>query len=273
MELEFEFADMAYFEEYDSQTKVLLMIPSALESRTKIFLFDEFTDYCSNYYSIQNNKAALLYCENEREKEFEYHNKITLYTSDSYNMHSIISDEDWGNDYLIYNYMNFPIFIEKSKDYQSIYTSEYSSRFTFFGAENPYIFNAFYSYVKKTFNMEGININNYLNLTQMNLRINSNYLPWFEFYNFYFNQLDLKINFYINQIYGGSDIYECTADDVNQKDLLFLTYPISNKKCKNKRSIFNRLFTLDGTKILSGYITPDSYFDIYAEIDNDNTVI
>jgi len=108
----------------------------------------------------------------------------------------------------------------------------------------------------------------------MNFRINSKYLPWFEFYNFYFNQLDLKINFYINQIYGGSDIYECTADDVNQKDLLFLTYPISNKKCKNKQSIFNRLFTLDGTKILSGYITPDSYFDIYAEInkENDNVI-
>ena len=54
----------------------------------------------------------------------------------------------------------------------------------------------------------------------------------------------------------------------------FLTTPISNSKCKNKRSIFNRLYSLDGTKILSGYLDANSYFDIYAEIkDEKNTII
>ena len=36
---------------------------------------------------------------------------------------------------------------------------------------------------------------------------------------------------------------------------------------KNKKSVFNRLFSLDGIKILSGYITPDSYFDVYIDTD------
>mgnify|MGYP006873028383 CR=1 FL=1 len=276
MNLEFEIADMAYVEAKDHQTKVVLMIPSEHQSGTKIFLFDEFINDCKDSYSIPPHQTVLLYCPNTEEgKEFESHNNITTYISDSYkhNIHSIISEEDWGTDYLIYNYMNFPLFIEKSDEEQIITTKNYPPKFTFFGAENPYIFNAFYSYVKKNAKIGGININNYLNLTQMNLRINSNYLPWFEFYNFYFNQLDLKINFYINQIYGGSDIYECSAYNFDERDLSTLAYPISNMKCSNKKSIFNRLFTLDETKILSGYITPDSYFDIYAEIDNGNTII
>ena len=44
-------------------------------------------------------------------------------------------------------------------------------------------------------------------------------------------------------------------------------------KCKNKKSIFNRLFSFEGTKIVSGYITPDSYFDIYVEVKNDTNKV
>ena len=44
-------------------------------------------------------------------------------------------------------------------------------------------------------------------------------------------------------------------------------------KCKNKKSLFNRLFNLGGEKILSGYLAPDSYVDVYAEIDKDTDAI
>ena len=112
-------------------------------------------------------------------------------------------------------------------------------------------------------------MNNYLKLTQMNVRISSLYLPISEFYNAYLNQLDTKVNVFIRQIYGGSELYECDASDYDIHDLQFLTTPISNAKCKNKRSIFNRLYPLEGTKIISGYLAPNSYFDIYAEINDD----
>ena len=116
-----------------------------------------------------------------------------------------------------------------------------------------------------------INLSNYLKLTQLNIRIGTEYIPWFEFYNIYFNQLNVKVNLFIRQLYGGSELYECDASDYDIHDLQFLTTPISNEKCKNKKSVFNRLFPLDGTKVLSGYIAPDSYFDAYAEIVDDTT--
>ena len=81
--------------------------------------------------------------------------------------------------------------------------------------------------------------------------------------------ISINYNIFIRQIYGGSELYECDASDYDIHDLQFLTTPISNAKCKNKKSIFNRLFSLDGTKILSGFIAPDSYFDGYAEIKDD----
>ena len=54
------------------------------------------------------------------------------------------------------------------------------------------------------------------------------------------------------------------------KDLSLLTAPITKEKCENKKSILNRLFTFDGTKIISGNLGPDSYFDIYIEINNED---
>ena len=123
---------------------------------------------------------------------------------------------------------------------------------------------------------DGINFNNYQKITQMNLRINTKYLPWYEFYNFYINKMKVPLNAYIKQIYGGSEAYECDGEGFNERDLTFLTTPISNMKCKNKRSLLNRLFYFDGTsKILSGYLGPDSYFDMYVEVahEEENTFI
>ena len=140
---------------------------------------------------------------------------------------------------------------------------------------NPFSFKLLYRYGEKYFKEEyGVNFNNYIKLTQINHRFYPKSFPEFDFYNGYFNNLNIGINIYIKQLYGGSIIYECNADDVDEKDLTFITTPISNKKCKNKKSLLNRLFSLDGTRIISGYITPDSCFDIYAEIDDkENTNI
>ena len=60
---------------------------------------------------------------------------------------------------------------------------------------------------------------------------------------------------------------------MNIKNLDKLTMPISNSKCKNRKSLINRLFNFNGEKIITGYITPNSYFDIYIEIDKDTNSI
>ena len=204
--LEFEKKESVQINASESHTTVVFIIPREHESNTKLYIVNDIIEEYKDSYTIPGDKSTLIFCEDKEGKAFEYHNNITTFTSNNKNMHFIISEENEGTDYLIYNYMNFPIFVGKSTQETKITTKNYPPRFTFFGVENPYLFKAFYNTLYKTYKYSHININNYLNLTQMNFRINSKYLPWFEFYNFYFNQLDLKINFYINQIYGGSDI-------------------------------------------------------------------
>ena len=260
-------------EKNDSRTTFVLIMPSYYEYKMKLFLVDEIDENFSSLYYIPANTNKIIYVNEMEKKKIPEYNDISTYNSKNKNMHIIFSEENEGTNFIINNFVRLPILVEKSNQDQNIYLKKYNPKFAFFGAENSFIFNAFYRLAEKYAKYNGINVNNYVKLNPMHFRINSKYLPWFEFYNFYLNQLDLKVNVYIKQIYGGSEIYECNADDVNENDFTFLTKPISNAKCKNKKSIFNRLFTFDGTKIISGYITPDSYFDGYAEINNDDTTI
>ena len=265
-----EFERKSFFLEIqkeDPNTTVAIIIPSDYESKVKLYLADELEDKCKDSFKIPANTAKIIYCNDE--KEFVYLNNITTFISNEKKMHIIFSEENEGTDFIIQNKVGLPIFVEKSDKEQTVTIIKYSPRFSYFGAENPYLYNTLYNYVQNL--IKDINVKNYAKLTQMNLRINSKNIPWYEFYNFFFNKLNMKdkVNIYIKQIYGGSDLYECDADDYDERNFTFLTTPISNVKCKNKKSIFNRLFNLDGTKILSGYIAPDSYFDIYAEINTE----
>ena len=193
---------------------------------------------------------------------------MLTYKSSYKNLRVNFSDEE-ATDYIIQNYLGLVIYVEKTEKDCNITVTKYPNKFSFFGAGEPYIFNSFFNYAQiYLITKYGYNLNNYENLPQINIRFNSKKLKFFEFFNFYLNQANLKINFYIRQIYGGSELYECNGDDFDQKNLTFLTSPISNIKCKNKKPLFNRLFSLDGTKLISGYLSHDSEFDIYAEIQN-----
>ena len=269
--LEFEQDEMLMFISGESQNTFFVVIPKSFDSGINLYIADEVIGECSNSYTIPANTATIIYCdEPEKKEQFPYFNYVLTYKSNLKNMRIIFSEEKDATDYIIQNYLGLAIYVEKKDKECTITMTNYTTKFAFFGAENTYIFNTFYNFGKKMLNMDlGIDINNYLKLTQMNIRVGTEYIPWFEFYNAYFNQLDVKVNIFIRQLYGGSELYECDASDYDIHDLQFLTTPISNAKCKNKRSVFNRLFSLDGTRILSGYITPDSYFDAYAEIKDD----
>ena len=110
---------------------------------------------------------------------------------------------------------------------------------------------------------EEMNINYIL---PFNIRINSDITIFYDFVNFYFHKFSQKVNVYIKKFYGETELYECNADSINIQDLSILTTPISN--CKNKTSIFNRIFTFDGTKLISGYLGHNSYFDIFLDSEN-----
>ena len=95
------------------------------------------------------------------------------------------------------------------------------------------------------------------------LRINTDYLEINEFINFYLSGIKEKLNIYIKKLYGPTELYECEADTVEKMDFSILTKPLST--CKNKKSIFNKLINLEDSKIISGYLDYNSYFDIYLD--------
>ena len=238
------------------------------DSKIKLYVVNEIIQKNSPSYYVPANTAIIIHLEreDERSEQAGYFNYITTYKYQYKNMRISFSNDEEMTDYIIQNKLPLCIYVSKlDKDF-TITTSSYSPKFSFFGAENPYLFNAFYDLVV---NMYTFNIKNYVKLTQINGRIGSIYLPWFEFYNAYLKQLNLKINIYIKQLYGGSELYECNADDFDEKQLTPLMTPISNAKCKDKKSLFNRVWSLSGTRIISGYLTPDSYYDAYVEIQND----
>ena len=235
-------------------------------SKIKLYIVNEIIQQYSPSYYVPANTAKIIYFDEREKSQTGNLNYVLTYKSQCKNMKISFSNDDEMTDYIIQNYLPLYIYVSKSDKDCTITTSSYSVKFSFFGAVNPYLFNSFYNL---GINMLNINLNNYVKLTQMNVRVGSIYLPWYEFYNVYLKQLNLKLNIYIRQLYGGSELYECNADDFNEKKLTPLMTPISNVKCKDKKSLFNRLWSLGGTRILSGYLTPDSYYDIYAEIQND----
>ena len=173
------------------------------------------------------------------------------------NIRLSISEENEGTDTIIQNIYNFDVYADKNSEEYQINVKNYLLRYAIFGAIDPYYFKSFYGFGIKYLKLHlndwrryyyDIYIENY-KLSQANFRINSYYLLFYEFYNLYLNGLDIKVNFYIRQLYGGTDLYECDPDGVNIKNLDKLTTPISNSKCKNRKSLINRLFNFNGEKI------------------------
>ena len=56
-------------------------------------------------------------------------------------MHSVLFEENEATDYIILNYyIDFPIFVEKSEEAQTIEVKRYITTFSFFAALNPFSF-------------------------------------------------------------------------------------------------------------------------------------
>ena len=262
----------------EQQNTIFYVIPFNFETKVELYIVDEIINECRNSYFIPAKTTKIILCnvEEKREGKSVSYNYVLTYKSQYKNMRIPFFGEKEGTDYIIQNTLALPIYIAKSDKDCTITTSRYSPKYAYFGAENSYSFNSLFNFFLKSFkdaNHIHINLNDYVKLTQMNLRVSSKYIPFFEFYNAYINNSGLNFNIYIRQIFGGSEAYECNADDFNQKNLDFLTTPISNSKCKNKKSLINNLWTLAGTKIYSGFLTQNSYFDIYAEVKNDTNKI
>ena len=270
-ELKFKNCEEELIETSSGNYTLFILIPLGFKNKTKFISSSELDEEYKEEYIIHAGKSKIIYIT---EVDFNFmYNPVYIFTSNK-KLYLSYSDDTEGTDLIIINSGGFPIYAPKSDEEYKVKVTLYNSKYAFYGVINPYLFETYKSYARKAYLNGGdlnLLVDNYLDLIQMNLRVNSNYLPWQEFYNFYLKDLNIKINAYIRKIYGNSELYECSADSVDFKNLTFLTAPIT--ECKNKKSVFNRVLNLDGTKILSGYIGYQSYFDIYVEIDNDNKII
>ena len=215
---------------------VLLLFPlSSKNNKIKLYVADEINFEFKDSYFIPANQAKIIYCEPRNEKRYYAYNNMVTIKSPYKNMRAILSNEKEPTDYIIQNYLSLFVYIEKQDKDCTITLTKYIAKYSFYGAVNPYSYNAYFNEIKNYYyyNQE-INLDNYSKLSQINIGIKSWYVPYIEFYNFYLNRLNIKFNIYIRQIYGGSELYECNADDFDQKNLIGLTTPISNIKCKNK---------------------------------------
>ena len=270
-DLQFNIIDESFTNTSGGNFTIIALIPLGFKNKTKIYVVSEVELKYKEEYIIPAGESKLISFEN-RDRTVMY-NPIYIFSSEKQKIHLTYSEENEGTNQIIQNSILFPIYAPKSQNEYKIKLTTYKSLYALFGIITPDLFETYKSYIRKNYlNEEStLILEKYLNFVQMNIRVRSDHLPWQEFYNFYLKELDIKINLYIRQIYGNTELYECSADSVDLNNLKFLTIP--TPECKNKKSIFNRLLTLDGTKILSGYMSYHSYFDIYAEIANDNKII
>ena len=160
---------------------------------------------------------------------------------------------------------NYPmiIYVDKVKKDNVISIKTYEGKYAFFLAfTNNDLLKAYIDMIKRNNEEDEENI---FNLKfPLNIRLNSDINTFYDFINLYFSDIKEKIIVYIKKFYGGTDLYECDFDIKEESDYSLITKPLP--PCKNKKSIFNRIIKLEDIKLLSGYLGPNSYFDIYLDI-------
>ena len=231
-------------------------------------------------YSEEEEEEREREKEREREREDEEHesdiitfnNILTTFLSPIKNMvflNSALSNEKM--DFVCQNYFPFPIYVYKSDKNIILNLKQYESRYTFFAAINNNIFKAYMSIMNQYSNLIPQYQFSSGNLFPLSLRLNTDLNIFYDFVNFYFYETGHNVNIYFKKLYGATDLYECTADSIDKSDLSILTKPITN--CKDKQSLLNRIYNFEGTKLITGYLDYNSVFDIYIELNNNDTDI
>ena len=234
-----------------------------------VIAHDILYSYKDEEINIPQDKSKIIYFKNdlsEEENPLELYNILTTYSSSENNMRFIYNvEKNHKADFFIQNNQYFPIYVDKSSNDTNLNITTLKPKFAFFSAINQDLFKMYLiNYIKGLLDLDI----SYSQIFPLNFRVNSNLNIFYDFFNFYFYNFEDKINLYINQFYGNTDLYECEDDLIKNKDLSILKNPILN--CKGKKSAFNRPMSLKDTKLLTGYLSHNSYFDIYLDFDYDN---
>ena len=167
-----------------------------------------------------------------------------------------IGETSINSDFIVQNYIPIPIYVDKYEKDNKLKIRTYNPKYAFFAAFNNNLLKNIISSIPQ--NEIPYELNDLIPLIS---RINTDFNEFYDFINFYFLDYEHNLNFYIKKYYGSTDFYECNANSIDKNDLSILTKPINF--CKNKKSILNKIYNFEGTKLITGYLSPNSFFDIY----------
>ena len=271
LQLENVFQSFVFSEELGHKYGIIISSPSVHNDVINMVIANTiYSDSKVNEYKIKANTNAVgfffEYFYERDEMPLNFYNVLTTISSPINSLKYITSTQSNENyNFILQNYFPIPIYFDEYKEDYNITVNTFLPRYSFtVGSHNDFL-KIFTRYLTTYSPSYAFNLEEYLPL---NLRINSDFNTFYEFLNLYLYEVKDKINIYIRKYYGSSELFKCNADFVDKKDLSSITKPVSI--CKNKSSLFERIYKLEGTDFISGYLGYNSYFDIYIEFDNDD---
>ena len=280
------------FENIEAQYIIFITIPpntinEYMDNSTRVVIADNVINNVYNEsINIPPGNVSLIYLgkfkyyysnlrSSEEPEHIKSYNVLRAYSSTEKNLQYVMSNKTEKFNFLIENSYKNPIFINKSNNEVTINIKSYYPKYAFFGVMTKELFQSYLSFFLRSSNDDNLSEDSEVPIDSkrflpINARVRSDLLGFYEFFNFYLKDFEENVNVYINKLYGETEFYECD-DNIDMNNLDILTTPITN--CNNKKSIFNRLFSLKGRKIVSGYLSPNSYFDIYVEYNDDDNII
>ena len=277
LDLDYEYDDELetfYYDEYDEDRKYGILIPMLKINNYKgqVIISNMIVEDIDNTIIIPAKKNALIipddyFFEDEEDINPVGYNLLITYSTTLNNIKYLgFFDLPEYSNIIPQNYLKIPIYVDKNEKNNRINVKAYNPRFSYFGVIDNNAFKVYRDYLQYKVN-EKYKIS-LKDLAPFTIRVYSDLINFDEFINIYLSEIKEKVNIYIKKLYGPTELYECEADPIDKMDFSILAKPLSS--CKNKKSIFNRLINLGDTKIFSGYLEHDSYFEGYLDFDDDD---
>ena len=258
---------------------ISIIIPSIDDNSTKLIIANKIINITNqqenNEYTIEAGTNAIFnftykynyFEQSSLSNSFSY-GTLTIFSSEINNMKFIRTEDTNENfDFMVENSFPVPIYVDKYDKDIKINVTKYKQRYLYFGAINNNVMKAYFSLISEYSNDRY----DFSKVLPLYIRRNTDHNKIYDLINYYLYKMDNSMIIYIKKLYGETDIYECNADSINKNVLSIITKPINN--CKNKKSILNKIYNLEGTKLITGFLGHNSYFDIFFDLNDGNKKI
>ena len=264
-------------ESFKSKFAIIIPMPYFNEYPTKLIITRNYISKSkSGEYFFLSQTNGIIYANkvNYTNKEdispLLNYNNITTIISPIKNMKLIIKEDPKEKEEIIcFNDKIYPVYVDKYKDDINIIIKKYAARYAFF---DIFFEKSFDESIYRLSYFNGFGeLENLRKIKFLNIKIDTNLNTFNEYFNFYILDLNEKINIYIKKYYGNTEIYEDDINLIDLKDFSILAKPM--KIFEGKRSLFDKIFSFENNKIITGYFSDNSLFNLYVEIEDESQII